>query len=244
MSSIDQNRATNAVVDDSRSTGEQAWECGHIVGYSLHAIHCCGSDFERARYCRIISALFQLGAVPIQNPASTSFASTSTSRLSSSSSILSKLRPNLTSRLSLLSHSTLSVTSPATTSIKPHIAPSTQSLTPSPTSSLVTTMLSCSLGKTSLASVVGVVLGGIAVLGMTIGGLWIGTKIRRTKTRNRGTECPKHGLSKTNGGLFSPFRRDRIHEIHSSGKGPPELPAPGRYELTGDDGACEMPTLD
>ena len=105
-------------------------------------------------------------------------------------------------------------------------------------------MLSCSLVETPLASVVGVVLGGIAILGMTIGGLWIWTKIRRTRILTGGTECSEPELSTTSAGLVSPFHRERIYEIHGGIKDTSELPAPGRYELTGDDGAREMQTLD
>ena len=105
-------------------------------------------------------------------------------------------------------------------------------------------MLSCSLVETPLASVVGVVLGGIAILGMIIGGLWIWTKIRRTRALNGGTKCSEPELSTISAGLFSPFHRERIYEMQSGVKGTSELPAPGPYELTGDDGAREMQTLD
>ena len=104
-------------------------------------------------------------------------------------------------------------------------------------------MLSSSRGITPLLSVVGAILGGIAFLGMAIGGLWIWKKNRRTTKQTGDPECSKPQLP-ANAGLSSPLHRERIHEIHGSSKDSNELPAPGRYELTGDDGAREMPTLD
>ena len=92
-------------------------------------------------------------------------------------------------------------------------------------------------------SVVGAVLGGIAFLGMAIGGLWIWINKCRTKNQTGGTEWSKPELSIANTGHSSPLLRGRIHETHGSIKGTPELSAPGRYELTGDDDAREIPTL-
>ena len=97
--------------------------------------------------------------------------------------------------------------------------------------------------KISLLSMVGAVLGGIAFLGMAIGVLWIWSKSRRTTKQTGDPEWSKPELPAT-AGLSSPFPRERIHEIHGDIKSLPELPAPVRYELTGDDGAREMPTLD
>ena len=104
-------------------------------------------------------------------------------------------------------------------------------------------MLSSSSGKISLLTMVGALLGGIAFLGMAIGGLWIWSKSRRTTKQTGGPEWSKPELP-SNAELSSPFPRERIHEIHGGIKSTPELPASGRYELTGDDGAREMPTLD
>ena len=89
---------------------------------------------------------------------------------------------------------------------------------------------------------IGVVLGGIALLGMVIGGLWIWTKFRRAKTQNGGTGCSNYELSTANTGLSSLLHGKRIHEIDGGIESIPELSAPGHYELRGDEHAHEMPT--
>ena len=104
-------------------------------------------------------------------------------------------------------------------------------------------MLSSSHGKTSLVSIISAVLSGITFLGMAIGALWIWIKKRRTKDQTGGTEGSKTELSTANTGHSSPWHREGIHETHGSIKSTPELPAPVRHELTGDDDAREMPTF-
>ena len=89
----------------------------------------------------------------------------------------------------------------------------------------------------------GAVFGGIAFLGMFVGGLWIWIRKSRSKNQTGATEWSKPELP-ANADLSSPLHRDCIHEIHGAIKGTPELPAPNRYELAGDDGAREMPALD
>ena len=159
--------------------------------YRLPPIYCCELDLEKARCCRTASLLSKLCARTFNHPASTSSASTLACSSSSLSPMPSKLPATLTSRTPLLSHSTLSVTSLDASLITPHLAPSTQSLTSSLTSSFAASMLSSSRGQTPPASVIGVVLGGIALLGIVIGGLWLWTKFRRTQTYTGGTGCCK-----------------------------------------------------
>ena len=105
-------------------------------------------------------------------------------------------------------------------------------------------MLSSNRGETLLVSVVGAVLGGTAFLGMAIGGLWIWNRNFRSRKHTGGPEWSKAELSMANAGLSSPSHRERIYGIHGGINGTPEPPASGCYELTGDDGASEMPTLD
>lgn len=100
--------------------------------------------------------------------------------------------------------------------------------------------------ETPLINIFGAVRGGIAVLRMAvaIGGLWIWIKKRRTTNPIRGTERSEPELSIANAGSSSPLHYERLHDIHGCNKGANELPASGRYELLGNDGAREMPTLD
>ena len=226
-------------------TGEQVWECGNTGGYSSPATYCCETEHsEGSRCCSTPSALFELGAATVVLPSAfTSSASTTTSKSSLSSSMPSRTRSVSIARLFRFNHTMLSMKSPATRLITPHLAPSTPSLSPSLTSSLATSTLSSSRGKTPLVSLIGAILGGTAFLGMAIGGVWIWNKNFRTTSQTGGPEWSKPELS-ANAGLSLPLHRDRIYEIRGGIKDAPQLPAPARYELTGDDGAREMPTSD
>ncbi len=229
--SIDPDRIVNPSAYDFRTGGIQVWECGNASGYKVPASYCCQSTDEGTRCCSTTSALFELGAATIGNPS----AITSTSESSSSKPTASNSLSTSTSGIPLSSHSVSSKMSSTTVWVTPSLPPSPSSLATSAPSAPPS-----SGGKQALPSIIGGVLGVIGFLCMTIGG-W---RFWRSKTQPRKqTGGPQWSKPELPGDakVSSRSHHERIHEIYSEVQDRPELSAPSRHELIGDDGACEIP---